>query len=54
MDPKKIGLKNGFVSENLYVIYNSLNYNEQKTFRENFSFEDIKHIRSKSHFVTIS
>jgi 1,2-diacylglycerol 3-alpha-glucosyltransferase len=43
---KKIGLKNGFVSENLYVIYNSLNYNEQKTFRENFSFEDIKHIRN--------
>ena len=42
---KKIGMKNGFASNNLYVIYNSLNYYEQKTFREKISSEDIKRVR---------
>ncbi|WP_022668290.1 glycosyltransferase [Desulfospira joergensenii] len=43
---KKIGVKNGFKPENLYVIYNSLNYKEHKKLRQNISFKKIESIRN--------
>lgn len=37
---KEFMLKKGFLSDNLQVIYNSLDYNTQKSLREQLNFED--------------
>ena len=42
---KTIGVKNGFNPENLYVVYNSLDYEKQKKLRKKISNKRIKAIR---------
>lgn len=44
---KLIGMKNGFASEALYVVYNSLDYSKQRAIRENISDAYIKNVRTR-------
>lgn len=42
---RAIGLRNGFAQENLYVIYNSLNYDHQRTLRDTIGRSHLTDIR---------
>ena len=44
---RAIGLRNGFSQENLYVIYNSLNYPQQRKLRETIGRSRLTSIRSR-------
>jgi glycosyltransferase involved in cell wall biosynthesis len=42
---KNMAIQKGFKAENIYVIYNSLNYDLQKTIRESITFEALSKVR---------
>ena len=47
---KEIMLKKGFSNKELYVIYNSLDYEKQKNYREKLKYDDRLAIRRKFNF----